>query len=228
MIDYMKKFELKNRVVAVAGGLGLIGKEVSLALAQAGAQVLVLDIDKTKGEQFELECSEQNWKVKFFDFDITQINDFDRKIGEIFNQAGPIHSWINVAYPKTKDWGGKLETVKIESWRKNVEMHMDSYCFTTIKIAELMKENKVKGNILCMFPEGTRRKPGKTIRVKPGLAMIAIKAECPVLPAAIIGKPRLFNKVKVIYGKPIDLSQYYDKELTTEDYIKISELAFLD
>ena len=81
-----------------------------------------------------------------------------------------------------------------------------------------------KGNILCMFPEGTRRKPGKTIRVKPGLAMIAIKAECPVLPAAIIGKPRLFNKVRVIYGKPIDLSQYYDKELTTEDYIKISEL----
>jgi 1-acyl-sn-glycerol-3-phosphate acyltransferase len=85
-----------------------------------------------------------------------------------------------------------------------------------------------KGNILCMFPEGTRRKPGKTIQVKPGLAMIAIKAECPVLPVAIIGKPRLFNKIRVIYGKPIDLSQYYDKELTTEDYIKISESLMIE
>lgn len=80
-----------------------------------------------------------------------------------------------------------------------------------------------KGNILCMFPEGTRRKPGKTINIKPGLAMIALKARCPVLPAAIIGKPQLFNKVKIIYGKPVDLSQYYGKELTSEDYINISK-----
>lgn len=144
----MKKFELKNLIVAVAGGLGLIGKEVSLALAQAGAKVLILDIDKSKGEQFEKECKDKKMEVNFLEFDITKINELDLNIRGLFNRFGPIQSWINVAYPRTKDWGGPLEKVKIESWRKNVEMHMDSYCFMTTKVAELMKENKIKGNIV--------------------------------------------------------------------------------
>ena len=74
-----------------------------------------------------------------------------------------------------------------------------------------------------MFPEGTRRKPGKEVKVKPGLAMIALKAECSVLPVAIIGEQKLFNKVKVVFGKPIDLSQHFDSEFDTPGYIKLSE-----
>ncbi len=80
------------------------------------------------------------------------------------------------------------------------------------------------GGILSMFPEGTRRKPGKPAEVKPGLAMLAIRAKCPVLPAVVVGKPRFLNKMKVIYGKPIDLSEYYGKDLANEDYIQISEM----
>ena len=80
------------------------------------------------------------------------------------------------------------------------------------------------GGILCMFPEGTRRKAGKVSEVKPGIAMFAIKARCPVLPVAVIGKPKFLSKLKIVYGKPFDLSKYYDKKLSTDDYISISEM----
>jgi 1-acyl-sn-glycerol-3-phosphate acyltransferase len=83
-------------------------------------------------------------------------------------------------------------------------------------IAQLKQEH-----ILVMFPEGTRRKKGKQVDLKPGVAMIAIKTQSLVVPAAIIGGPKLFGKNKIIYGKPIDLSQYYDQHLSNEDYIKI-------
>lgn len=78
------------------------------------------------------------------------------------------------------------------------------------------------GGVLCMFPEGTRKKPGKETTIKPGIAMLAIRSKCPVVPGAIIGIAKPFKKVRVIYGKPVDLSEYYDKELTNHDYIKIS------
>ena len=79
------------------------------------------------------------------------------------------------------------------------------------------------GAILCMFPEGTRKKEGKPSKIMPGIAMLAIRAKCPVLPAAIMGNFGFLKKMKIIYGAPIYLSQYYNKELTNDDYLKISE-----
>lgn len=84
-------------------------------------------------------------------------------------------------------------------------------------------EKLKKGAILCMFPEGTRRKKNKQPEPKPGLAMLAIRAKCPVLPSVITATPRFWNKIKVIYGKPFDLSEYYGKNLTIDDYTEISK-----
>ena len=52
-MNYMGKFRLDGKTALVCGGLGLIGKEISVALAEAGAKVLVLDIDK---KRFERSC----------------------------------------------------------------------------------------------------------------------------------------------------------------------------
>jgi len=148
MIDYISKFRLDKKVAVVSGGLGLIGSEVSIALAQAGARVLVLDINSTRGKKFEEECVKNKLDIKFVNFDITDLNTYDKNITQLFNEQKSIDIWINVAYPKTKDWGAKLEDVKIESWQKNIDMHMNSYCISTRNIAELMKKNKIKGSII--------------------------------------------------------------------------------
>lgn len=89
-----------------------------------------------------------------------------------------------------------------------------------IKTSLIKLRNK---KILFMFPEGTRRKGDRPLKAKPGIAMLAIKAKCPVLPVTILNKTRIFRKNKVIFGTPIDLSQYYDKELSTSEYGIIAE-----
>ncbi len=143
MIDYLKKFRLESKTVAVCGGLGLIGKEVSVALEQAGANVIILDIDKAQVEDFKAKHK----NINLVYFDITKIDKIKESINEIF-QKNKVHCWINLAYPRTKDWSNKLEEIDTDSWRKNIDMHMNSYCLITKEVAELMKKNKIKGNII--------------------------------------------------------------------------------
>jgi 1-acyl-sn-glycerol-3-phosphate acyltransferase len=77
------------------------------------------------------------------------------------------------------------------------------------------------GKVLALFPEGTRNKTAE-IKAEPGIAMLAIKSKVPVLPVAIMSSYKFFKRTKVIIGKPIDFTEYYNKKLLNEDYLKIS------
>ena len=65
------------------------------------------------------------------------------------------------------------------------------------------------GNVLGIFPEGTRSKDGNLGKAEPGLALIAALTKAPVVPAAIIGTNKIFSseekfpKLRVVYGEPL-------------------------
>ncbi len=69
------------------------------------------------------------------------------------------------------------------------------------------------GGILGIAPEGTRSKTGNLQEGKPGSALLALKANVPVIPAAVLGSRDLIKsvvrfrkkKVKVTFGKPYSL-----------------------
>ena len=62
-----------------------------------------------------------------------------------------------------------------------------------------------QGDVLGIFPEGTRSKDGKLLRPKSGLAFVAKMTHADILPVCIIfdGEPRFGCKVTVRYGKII-------------------------
>ena len=62
------------------------------------------------------------------------------------------------------------------------------------------------GQIMGIFPEGTRSKTGKLGRAKSGVAVIAARAGVPVVPAAIKvknGKVRPFRRAVIEFAPPI-------------------------
>jgi 1-acyl-sn-glycerol-3-phosphate acyltransferase len=67
------------------------------------------------------------------------------------------------------------------------------------------------GEVVVMFPEGTRREKGlrKTREARPhtGAARIALEAGCPLVPAAIRGTDRIrrLGPLRVAYGPPVAL-----------------------
>jgi 1-acyl-sn-glycerol-3-phosphate acyltransferase len=68
---------------------------------------------------------------------------------------------------------------------------------SAIKTAlRLLKE----GEVLGLFPEGTRNKGRDLLDAEPGLSMIAIKAKVPVIPVAILSTYKVFHRVKMIIG----------------------------
>ncbi|OMH40698.1 lysophospholipid acyltransferase family protein [Desulfurobacterium indicum] len=86
-----------------------------------------------------------------------------------------------------------------------------------------------KGELLAIFPEGTRAPTEKFLKPKIGAGMIAVKANVPVVPCLINGSEELLPKgakflktanVKIKFGKPFKLN-LEDKK---ENYIKAANL----
>ena len=81
-------------------------------------------------------------------------------------------------------------------------------------------EQLKEGNIIVIFPEGTRSKTHTMAQGHSGLGMIALRSGAPVLPVAISGSEKLLKKfrprVTITYGQPMILKPKGQK-VTRED-----------
>ncbi|GHD31723.1 lysophospholipid acyltransferase family protein [Streptomyces galbus] len=78
-----------------------------------------------------------------------------------------------------------------------------------------------KGELLGIYPEGTRSHDGRLYKGKVGVAVMALRAGVPVVPCAMIGTfeaqppgrvvPRL-RPVAIRFGEPLDFSRYAGME----------------
>jgi len=87
------------------------------------------------------------------------------------------------------------------------------------------------GEILGVFPEGTRSITGELGKPEPGIAMIVLKAGVPIIPVAIIGTNKVFRGGCILpqfiikFGKPIIIKEEKaDKEMME----KISNTIMLE
>ncbi len=78
------------------------------------------------------------------------------------------------------------------------------------------------GELLGIYPEGTRTPDGRLYRGKTGVARLALEARVKVIPTAMVGgfefqppgriAPRLRVRPGVRFGTPLDFSRYYGLE----------------
>lgn len=74
-----------------------------------------------------------------------------------------------------------------------------------------------RGELLGIYPEGTRSHDGRLYKGKVGVAVMAIRARVPVVPCAMVGTfeiqppgkvlPRI-KQVTIRFGEPLDFSRY--------------------
>jgi 1-acyl-sn-glycerol-3-phosphate acyltransferase len=87
-----------------------------------------------------------------------------------------------------------------------------------------------EGNVVVMFPEGTRRKKGlakkRQARARSGAARIALMAGVPLVPAAVAGTDRLLSlgPLRVAFGAPIELGDVERSDLRRASQVATERL----
>jgi 1-acyl-sn-glycerol-3-phosphate acyltransferase len=88
------------------------------------------------------------------------------------------------------------------------------------------------GNVIVMFPEGTRSATGELQPAKPGVGMIAYHARVPVIPAYISGSHEVlpknaqgmrFRKCTVRFGPAVNLQEFYQMQKSKDMYLRMSQ-----
>ena len=64
----------------------------------------------------------------------------------------------------------------------------------------------------------------KNLKAKNGAAFFALKGGVKVIPLGIQGSFKPFTKVRLVYGEPLDFSEYYGKEKDKETLDKVTDI----
>lgn len=78
------------------------------------------------------------------------------------------------------------------------------------------------GEMLLIFPEGTRVKEGQTVEPHSGAVVMAARAGVPVMPVFIGKRKRLFRKTDVVFGAPYQL-EFEGRKPTHEESQRMTE-----
>jgi len=124
----MNLFSLKNKVAIVTGAIGLIGKEYCIALANAGANVVVTDLDEPACKAFAGKISASCMGVGL---DVTDKSSVERCRNITLEKYGKIDVLVNNAAindmfesPKVAVEQSQFENYPLNLWRKSVDVNL--------------------------------------------------------------------------------------------------------
>lgn len=126
----LRKSGLENKVIILTGATGLIGSATVDYLLAEKATVVAVDIRKTESNPDILVL------------DMTSTKDVDSLIDIVMKKYGRIDGLVNLAYPRTSDWGERFEAIPMASWQQNVDMQLNAVFYICQKTLEIMKTQK--------------------------------------------------------------------------------------
>jgi NAD(P)-dependent dehydrogenase (short-subunit alcohol dehydrogenase family) len=109
---------LNGDIVAVTGGLGLIGKAFCKEIIKNRGKVLIGDLNAEQGVSFQNELGKEN--ALFLELNSSEPHSIDKFLENGKNHFGKIDSAIHCAYPRSQQWGAKFEDLKAEGLKNDL------------------------------------------------------------------------------------------------------------
>ncbi len=140
---------LKDKVVVVTGGAGLIGQEFIKAVIENGGIAVIADINKTIGNQVKESLSKEldTQRVDFVELDITSKESLQACITYLSNKYSRVDALVNNAYPRNKNYGKHFFDVNYEDFVENTGLNLGGYFLASQQFAGFFK-NQGYGNII--------------------------------------------------------------------------------
>lgn len=163
-------FSLDGKVAVVTGALGLIGREHCKALADAGAHVVVADLDESACEKFAGELTPKAIGVGI---NITEKESVIRLKDKILVTFGKIDILVNNAAindqfenPKATAELSKFENYPVELFRKSLDVNVTgTFLCSQVLGTEMARQGK--GSIINIASTYGMNGPDQSIYIRP-------------------------------------------------------------
>lgn len=120
-MNVMELFNLKGmKAIVTGGGVGL-GRQMSLALAEAGADVVICSRKLERCEEMAKEIESLGTRAMALQCDLTKIEEVDHVVNETIKEFGRIDILVNNS---GRTWGASPEDLKIEDWKKVIDLNI--------------------------------------------------------------------------------------------------------
>ena len=173
-------FSLKDKIAVVTGASGGLGRHISASLLNAGAQVVLSDIDEAKLNKLVEEFRAKNLKADKYILDLTNKQEIIEFVVYLNNKYGKIDILVNNAgvtfphnffeYPE-KAWD---LTYKVNLWapfelsRKIAEIMKDNNAGSIINITSLNAELAFPNNPAYVTFKGALKQLSKSMALELG------------------------------------------------------------
>ena len=140
---------LKDKVIVITGGAGLIGQEFVKAVIEQNGIAIIADINKELGNDVKEKLSKElnTGNIDFIQLDITSKKSLQECISYLDNKYGRIDALINNAYPRNKNYGRRFFDVEYDDFVENLGLNLGGY-FTTSQVFSKYFKRQGYGNIV--------------------------------------------------------------------------------
>lgn len=140
---------LKEKIVVVTGGAGLLGQGFCKAISQHGGFPIVADTNSQAAEQLVKEIRSQGGLAMAIALDICDELSVMQLIEKVEQDYGHIGALVNNAYPRNKHYGRRLEQIEYDDFCENTNLHLGGY-FLTSKLFAQNFQKRGEGVIINM------------------------------------------------------------------------------
>ena len=140
---------LKEKVVVITGGAGLIGKEFVKAVVENDGIAIIADISEELGLKVKDDLSKELniSNIDFIKLDITSKESLNNCISILDKKYQKIDALVNNAYPRNRNYGKHFFDVEYEDFAENLALNLGGYFTTSQQFAKYFKTQGY-GNIV--------------------------------------------------------------------------------
>lgn len=193
------KFDLKGRVAVVTGGAGLLGTEFARTLAEAGAGVVVADLNTAAAQKVSTQLGKAGHQVKAFRVDVTDPGSIAALVSGVLAEFGRLDILVNSAAldPKFDSDAvkrgitpGSFEDYPLAEWNAALSVNLTGLFLMTQACVKPMLDRGGRGSIINICSTYGLNGPDQRIYVKDGKRVAYKPVYYTVTKAGVLGFTR--------------------------------------
>jgi NAD(P)-dependent dehydrogenase (short-subunit alcohol dehydrogenase family) len=136
---------LEEKVILITGAAGRIGSPLAKSVVNAGAKVVLIDVNRDRLNDLESEIDRETCFPIFADTSLP--DEVDRCIASAVGRFGKVDAAIHSAYPRSAGWGTRFEEIKKEHLNEDLSRLLGGAILFSQRVLEFFK-TQGHGNLI--------------------------------------------------------------------------------